>query len=83
MRVIADGFTFRTGNGWDEHGEIGLAACGRKRSGDVLHFSGRIGKFQDEHVLGEPTLVPSLDGYDTEGMTFLTQQCISGRNREP
>ena len=59
--VVADCLDLPVGHGRDEHGEVRLAAGGRKRTAHVTNLAGRGRQLEDQHVLGEPALVPRHD----------------------
>ncbi len=63
--------------GRDEHGEIGFAAGARKRRRDVMLFPFRRFDAEDEHVLGEPTLLAREIGADAQSETFFREQDIA------
>ncbi len=77
--VVADGGDLPAieGLGRDQHGEVGLAAGageGRRHIG-LLFFGGL--DAQNQHVLGEPAVVPGHDGGDAQGQALLTQQGVA------
>src|SRR5262249_1340791 len=49
--VITDRLDFPTGDGWDEHGKVGLAAGRREGSSDVLGFAGGGGGGLEEDMV--------------------------------
>ncbi len=61
----------------DEHGQVGLAAGGRERPGDVLDLALGIFNAQDEHVLGHPALLPAQVGGDAQREALLAQQHVA------
>ena len=77
--VVADGpdLPARHRVGRNEHREIGLAAGGRERRGDVMRFALRIFEADDEHVLGEPAFVARLPARDAQRVAFLAEQRVA------
>ncbi len=75
--VVANRFHFPSGNGRNQHRQVGLAAGGRKRACHVLHLARRVRHFQDEHVLSHPAFIARLHRRDTQRMALLPQQRVS------
>ena len=71
--VITNGFYGPSRDGRDQHGEIGLTACAWERGSDVALSALRIGKLENEHVLGHPAFLTSHRGGNSKGETLLTQ----------
>ena len=61
----------------NQHREIGLAARGRKRRGDVMRFALRILDADDQHVLGEPAFGARLPARDAQRMALLAEQRVA------
>ena len=61
----------------NEHCEVGLTACGRECSGNVLNFAVRILNAEDEHVLSHPAFFSAEVGSDTQSEALLTEQNVS------
>ncbi|KAG0776524.1 hypothetical protein G6F22_012509 [Rhizopus arrhizus] len=61
----------------DQHGEVGLAASGRKRGGHVVFAALGRGHAQDQHVFGQPALVAPHGGGDAQRKALLAQQRIA------
>ena len=49
--VIADRLHFPAGHRRNDHRQVRLAACGRERARNVLHFTLRAGELQNQHML--------------------------------
>ena len=75
--VVTNGFGLPAWNCWDQHCEVGLATCRWECRSDVLSFAGRISELENEHVLGQPTIVAGHHRSDTECETLLAEQCVS------
>ena len=60
-----------------EHREVGLAAGGRERRGDVVHLLLRADQLEDQHVLGEPALVARHRRGDPQRVALLAQQGVA------
>ena len=71
--VITNGFYGPSRDGRDQHGEIGLTACAWEGGCDIALSALRIGKFENEHVLGHPAFLTSHRGGNSKGETLLTQ----------
>src|SRR5699024_6641246 len=64
---------------WDrglEHGEVGLPAGRRECGSEVVLPPRLIGRFDEEHMLGEPALIAGDDRGDPQGEALLTEQRI-------
>ena len=61
----------------DQHREIRLAACRRKRAREVVGVAGRALHADDQHVLGEPAFSPRLIARDAQRVTFLAEQGVA------
>ena len=61
----------------DEHGEVRLAAGGRERAGHVADLALRVLDAEDEHVLGEPALLPAQHGRDAQREALLALQDVA------
>ena len=59
--VVTNGFSFPTWNGGNKHGEVGLATSRGECRCNVFGNALRVGEFQNEHVLGKPSVVTSHD----------------------
>ena len=77
--VVADRGNFPAveGSGRNQHGKVGLAAGRWEGSGDVGFFTGGRFDAENQHVLGQPTLVARHGGGDTQRQTFLAEQGIA------
>ena len=77
--VLAYGFDFPSleSSRRNEHGEIGLAAGAGKCGRDIVFLPLRIGDAENQHVLGQPSLVARHDRGDAQGQAFLAQQRIA------
>jgi len=77
--VVTDGGDFPAVEslGRDQHGEVGLAAGGGEGCRHVGLFTFRGFHAQDEHVFGQPALVPGHVGSDAQGKTLLAQQGVA------
>ncbi len=60
-----------------QHREIGLAACARKRGGDVSGLAVGTLQAEDQHVLGEPSFVAAEQARDSQRETFLAEQRVA------
>ena len=61
----------------NQHGQVGLAAGGRKRRGDVMDLPLRILDADDQHVLGQPALGAGLLAGDAQRVALLAQQRVA------
>ena len=68
---------FQPGDCRLQHRQIGLTARRRKRGGDVLRFAGRAGELEDQHVLGQPSVVAGHHGRDTQREALLAQKSVA------
>ena len=75
--VVADGLGLPAGDGRLQHGEVGLAAGAREGGGDVVLMVFRRGQLQDQHVLGQPSLVAGHDRGDAQRVALLAQQGVA------
>ena len=75
--VVTDRLHRPPGQGWDEHGHVGLTARRREGGGYVGLLALRRGKPEDEHVLGQPAVVPGHSGGDPQGEALLAQQGVT------
>ena len=77
--VVADGphLPALEAFGRNHHGEVGLAAGGRKCGGDIGLFAFRALHADDEHVLGHPAFVAGDVGGDAQGKALLAQQGVA------
>jgi hypothetical protein len=75
--VVADRLDRPARDGRLEHREVRLPARRREGGRDVEHSATRIGDLEDEHVLGEPALVPSDNGCDAQRERLLREQGVS------
>ena len=60
-----------------EHRKVGLAAGRREGGGDVLHHAFGRGQLEDEHVLGQPTLIARHHRGDAQRVAFLSEQGVA------
>ena len=60
-----------------EHREVGLAACARKRGGDIGGLAVGTLQAEDQHVLGEPAFVAAEHARDSKRETFLAEQRVA------
>ena len=67
----------------DQHREVGLAAGGRERRGDVMHFAPRALDADDQHVLGEPAFAcaPASSRCAARGTSCRAARCRRSRSR--
>ena len=63
--------------GWNQHGEVGLAASAGEGGGHMVFFSFRVGHAQNQHVLGQPTLVSSHVRGNTQRKAFLAKKRVA------
>ena len=77
--VIAHGRHLPAGHrtGRDQHREVGLAAGRGERGGDIVSLALRARQADDEHVLGEPTLVARLIARDAQRVALLAEQRVA------
>ena len=75
--VIADGFGGPSLEGGLQHREVCFATGRGEGGGDVAHLVVGAGEFQDEHVLGQPTLVAGDLRRDPQGIAFLAEQRVA------
>ena len=75
--VVAQRLDLPAGDGRIEHGEIRLAASGREGGRDEVHASPRRGELEDEHVLGQPALVPRYHAGNAQRVALLAQQRVA------
>ena len=75
--IVTNGFCFPTWNGRNKHGEVGLATSGRKCRCNVFGNALRVGEFQNEHVLGKPSVVTSHDRGNAQRKALLAKQCVA------
>ncbi len=75
--VVADGLDLPARDRGHEHRQVRLAACGRKRGGEVLRHALRRRQLEDQHVLGEPAVVTSHHRRDAEGEALLAEQRVA------
>ena len=61
----------------DEHGQVRLAAGGRKGAGDVMRLARGALEADDEHVFRHPPLVTGLPARDAQRVAFLAEQRIA------
>ena len=61
----------------NQHGEVGLAACGRECARDVVRLSLRALQPDDQHVFGQPAFRARLPACDSQGMALLAKQRIA------
>ncbi len=59
--------------GRDQHGEVGLAARAGERRRHIGLLAGGGLHAEDQHVLGQPTLVPAHAGGDAQGEALLAE----------
>ena len=69
--------TFQPGDRRLQHGQVGLAARRRERRRDVVDLLRRRGQLEDQHVLGEPALVPRLHRGDPQRVALLAEQRVA------
>ena len=77
--VVPDGCDFPSlvQRGRNHHGKVRLAAGRGKRRRHVGFSSLRILHTQDQHVLRQPSLVPSQVGGDPQGEAFLAEEGVA------
>ncbi|ABA49082.1 hypothetical protein BURPS1710b_1575 [Burkholderia pseudomallei 1710b] len=61
----------------DQHREVGLAARGRKRRGDVILAALGRGHAEDQHVLGEPAFVAPHRRRDPQREALLAEERVA------
>ncbi len=75
--VVADGLGLPARDRRNEHRQVGLAACRREGSGDVLRLALRVGQLEDQHVLGEPAVVACHHRSDAQCEALLAEQSVT------
>ena len=75
--VVADDLGLPTRDGRGDHGQVGLAAGGRERAGDVVGLAVGVDELEDEHVLSHPALFLRHDGSDAQGVALLRQDGVA------
>ncbi len=65
----------------NHHGQVGLAACARKRRRHVGHFARGVLEPQDQHVLRHPTLFARHPARNAQREAFLPQQRVAAVSR--
>ncbi len=61
----------------DDHGQVRLARRARHGGGEIGHLPVRILHAEDQHVLGEPSLLPRLERSDAQGVALLAEKRIA------
>ena len=69
--------TFQSGQGRDQHRQVGLAGGRREGAGDVLDLALGRGQLEDQHVLGEPALVAGHRRGDPQREALLAEQGVA------
>src|SRR5699024_4683240 len=75
--VVTDGLDLPSGDGRLEHGEVGLATGAREGRRDVVGLAPGWGDLEDQHVFGEPALVPGHGRCDTQRVALLAEQGVA------
>ena len=75
--VVADRLDLPPRQGRDQHRQIGLATRRRERGSDVLDRALRRRELEDQHVLGQPTLVTGHHRRDPQREALLAQQRVT------
>ena len=63
--------------GWNQHGEVGLAASAWESCTDIGLLAGRRFYAKDEHVLGQPPFIIGNFGSDPQGQTLLAEEGVA------
>ena len=79
--VVTDGLNLPSGDGRNEHGKVGLSACGGEGAGNILYLAFGIGELEDEHVLGKPSFFMRNYGCNAERKTLFSEKGVSAVSR--
>src|SRR5690606_33419463 len=75
--VVTEGLDAPAGDGGAQHGEIRLAARRREGRGDMVGLAGRVYDADEQHVLGEPALIPADDRGDAQREALLGEDRVA------